>query len=52
MLDDATAAVAHFAADVRQGSYPASSETYHAADDVTDALQLYGSGSEASTVTA
>jgi 3-methyl-2-oxobutanoate hydroxymethyltransferase len=52
MLDDATAAVAHFAADVRQGSYPASSETYHAADDVTDALQLYGSSSEASTVTA
>jgi 3-methyl-2-oxobutanoate hydroxymethyltransferase len=42
---DATAAVERFAADVRGGRFPSSDETYHAADAVADALQLYG-GSE------
>jgi 3-methyl-2-oxobutanoate hydroxymethyltransferase len=39
---DATAAVARFAADVRAGTFPSSEETYHLADDVADALGLYG----------
>ena len=39
---DATAAVERFAADVRGGRFPSSDETYHAADGVADALQLYG----------
>jgi len=38
----ATAAVAQFAEDVRNGRFPSSSETYHAADAVSDALRLYG----------
>jgi 3-methyl-2-oxobutanoate hydroxymethyltransferase len=37
---EATAAVARFAADVRDGSFPSSEETYHAADDVAEALGL------------
>jgi 3-methyl-2-oxobutanoate hydroxymethyltransferase len=37
---DAVAAVAQFAADVRDGTFPSSEETYHAADDVADALRL------------
>ncbi|MFI5047563.1 MAG: 3-methyl-2-oxobutanoate hydroxymethyltransferase [Acidimicrobiia bacterium] len=52
MLDDATTAIGRFAADVREGRFPASSETYHAADGVTDALGLYGSSSDASPVNA
>ena len=39
---DATAAVERFAADVRGGRFPSSDETYHAADGIADALQLYG----------
>jgi 3-methyl-2-oxobutanoate hydroxymethyltransferase len=39
---DATTAVARFAEDVRGGRFPSSAETYHAADGVADALQLYG----------
>jgi 3-methyl-2-oxobutanoate hydroxymethyltransferase len=39
---DATNAVAHFAADVRSGRFPSSDETYHLADDVAEALGLYG----------
>ncbi len=39
---DATAAVARFADDVRSGRFPASDETYHLADDVAEALGLYG----------
>lgn len=39
---DATTAIARFAADVRAGRFPSSDETYHAADGVADALQLYG----------
>jgi 3-methyl-2-oxobutanoate hydroxymethyltransferase len=52
MLDEATDAIGRFAADVRDGSFPASAETYHASDSVTDALALYGSGSEEAAVTA
>jgi len=39
---DATNAVAHFADDVRSGRFPSSDETYHLADDVAEALGLYG----------
>jgi 3-methyl-2-oxobutanoate hydroxymethyltransferase len=39
---DATSAVARFAADVRDGRFPSSEETYHLADDVADALGLHG----------
>jgi 3-methyl-2-oxobutanoate hydroxymethyltransferase len=39
--EDATAAVARFADDVRAGRFPSSAETYHAADSVADALPLY-----------
>jgi 3-methyl-2-oxobutanoate hydroxymethyltransferase len=42
LADDATAALTHFAEDVRAGRFPASNETYHAADGVADALELYG----------
>jgi 3-methyl-2-oxobutanoate hydroxymethyltransferase len=43
MHSDATRAIGRFAADVRAGSFPASGETYHAADGVSEALGLYGS---------
>jgi 3-methyl-2-oxobutanoate hydroxymethyltransferase len=39
---DATAALERFAADVRSGRFPSSEETYHLADDVAEALGLYG----------
>ena len=42
---DATAAVGAYAADVRAGRFPASAETYHLADDVAEALGLYGAAS-------
>ena len=47
MKSDAVAALAAFAADVRgvAGSRP-TSESYHLADDVAEALGLYGSGSK------
>lgn len=34
-------AIAHYAADVREGTFPSTAETYHVADDVADALSLY-----------
>ena len=40
---DATRAIERFADDVRAGRFPASGETYHAADSVSEALGLYGS---------
>jgi 3-methyl-2-oxobutanoate hydroxymethyltransferase len=40
---DAAQAITHFADDVRAGRFPASDETYHAADTVSEALGLYGS---------
>jgi 3-methyl-2-oxobutanoate hydroxymethyltransferase len=45
---DATSAIARFADDVRAGSFPASWETYHAADAVSEALGLYGSAEHVS----
>jgi 3-methyl-2-oxobutanoate hydroxymethyltransferase len=39
---DAALAVARFADDVRNGTFPSSAETYHVADDLTEALELYG----------
>jgi len=45
---DATSGIARFADDVRAGTFPASDETYHAADAVTEALGLYGSVEHAS----
>jgi 3-methyl-2-oxobutanoate hydroxymethyltransferase len=39
---DATAAVARYAEDVRTGRFPSSDETYHLADDVAEAIGLYG----------
>ena len=39
---DATNAITRFVTDVRDGRFPASDETYHAADDVAEALELYG----------
>ena len=40
---DAARAIERFADDVRAGRFPASGETYHAADTVSEALGLYGS---------
>jgi 3-methyl-2-oxobutanoate hydroxymethyltransferase len=37
---DSVAAVRRFAADVRDGAFPSSTETYHAADEVAERLQL------------
>ena len=42
MKADATAAVARYADDVRAGRFPSSDETYHVADDVAEALGLFG----------
>jgi 3-methyl-2-oxobutanoate hydroxymethyltransferase len=39
---DARAAVARFCADVRDGRYPSSAETYHMTDSMAEALGLYG----------
>jgi 3-methyl-2-oxobutanoate hydroxymethyltransferase len=43
---DAVTALSAFAADVRAGRFPAAAESYHLADDVVDALGLYGSASK------
>jgi 3-methyl-2-oxobutanoate hydroxymethyltransferase len=40
---DSVDAVRRFAGDVRDGTFPSSDETYHAADDVADTLQLSSS---------
>jgi 3-methyl-2-oxobutanoate hydroxymethyltransferase len=40
--ETATLAVAHFVADVREGRYPSSEETYHMTDQMGDAFGLYG----------
>jgi 3-methyl-2-oxobutanoate hydroxymethyltransferase len=39
---EATTAVATFVADVREGRFPSSAETYHMTDQMADALGLYG----------
>jgi 3-methyl-2-oxobutanoate hydroxymethyltransferase len=43
---DAVTAVAAFADDVRSRQFPADDESYHLADDVAEALGLYGSTSK------
>jgi 3-methyl-2-oxobutanoate hydroxymethyltransferase len=42
---DAVAAVSQFADDVRAGRFPSSEETYHAADTVSESLNLYSAPS-------
>ncbi len=42
LKDDAVAAVEAFAADVRTGSFPSASETYHLTAEVAETLGLYG----------
>lgn len=41
LATEATAAVARYADDVRTGRFPSSEETYHAADTVSESLNLY-----------
>jgi 3-methyl-2-oxobutanoate hydroxymethyltransferase len=41
--NESARAIGRFADDVRAGTFPASGETYHAADTVSEALGLYGS---------
>jgi 3-methyl-2-oxobutanoate hydroxymethyltransferase len=43
---EATEAVSRFVDDVRSGRFPASDETYHMADQMLDALGLYGAASQ------
>ena len=43
---DAVEALAAFASDVRTGRFPAAEESYHLADDVSEALGLYGGASK------
>jgi 3-methyl-2-oxobutanoate hydroxymethyltransferase len=43
---DAVEALAAFASDVRTGRFPADEESYHLADDVSEALGLYGGASK------
>jgi 3-methyl-2-oxobutanoate hydroxymethyltransferase len=43
---DAVAAVTRFADDVRAGRFPSSDETYHAADTVSESLNLYSGSSD------
>jgi 3-methyl-2-oxobutanoate hydroxymethyltransferase len=42
---EATEAITQFVDDVRSGRFPASDETYHMADQMLDALGLYGAAS-------
>jgi 3-methyl-2-oxobutanoate hydroxymethyltransferase len=42
---EATKAVTNFVDDVREGRFPSSDETYHMADQMLDALGLYGAAS-------
>jgi 3-methyl-2-oxobutanoate hydroxymethyltransferase len=44
---DAVAAIAAYADDVRTRRFPSDAESYHLADDVAEALGLYGAGSSA-----
>jgi 3-methyl-2-oxobutanoate hydroxymethyltransferase len=50
LADDARDAVARFAADVRGGRFPASDETYHAADNVADVMIAVYGGDDADAV--
>ena len=42
MKDDMVEAMAHFAADVRAGTFPDAEESYHLSDEVAETLGLYG----------
>ena len=42
MKDEMVGAMAHFAADVRGGSFPSDAESYHLSEDVAETLGLYG----------
>lgn len=42
MKDEMVAAMAHYAADVRGGSFPSDAESYHLSDEVAETLGLYG----------
>ncbi len=50
--ETATLAVERFAADVRQGRYPSSDETYHMTDQMADALDLDAAASDADRAAA
>jgi 3-methyl-2-oxobutanoate hydroxymethyltransferase len=42
LRSESVAALAHFAADVRSGAFPAAAESYHLSADVAETLGLYG----------
>jgi 3-methyl-2-oxobutanoate hydroxymethyltransferase len=44
LKDDAVAAIAAYAADVRGGRFPSDGESYHLSDDTSRVLGLYGDG--------
>jgi 3-methyl-2-oxobutanoate hydroxymethyltransferase len=50
LQDASVAAVRRYAADVRTGAFPSHAETYHVADDVAEALNLYGPTTVETTV--
>ena len=41
MKDEMVEAMAHFAADVRAGTFPSQEESYHLSEDVAETLGLY-----------
>ncbi len=43
LKDDAVAAIAAYADDVRTGAFPNDDESYHVSDEVAESLELYGS---------
>jgi 3-methyl-2-oxobutanoate hydroxymethyltransferase len=47
LADVATKAISAFAADVRDGSFPADAESYHASDDLRHALEAHEGGAPA-----
>lgn len=49
LKDDAVAAVAAFAADVRERQFPNDGESYHLTHEVAETLGLYGSGTAAAS---
>ena len=48
LKDEAVAAIAAYAADVRGGRFPSDAESYHLTDEVAESLGLYGGGSTGS----
>ena len=49
--ETATLAVGHFEADVRDGRYPSSEETYHMTDQMADVFELSNGRSDVAEVT-